>query len=165
MGGEKRGPEMHLYSQARHPCFIDGEGLLLMICRTYNPLVGEDFGLISAFLWALAYVMTSEFTRVIVMKNQLSFLEFEVNVFTAMAHFTVTGWNQAGVDLVLIQSFLLYYYLNHMNLGYGLALQFCVAQVDRAPARCLGAHSSNPVGNSDFSFVPRSWHADHFIFT
>ena len=57
-----------------------------------------------------------------------------------MAHFTVTGWNQAGVDLVLIQTFLLYYYLDHMNLGYGLALQFCVAQVDRAPARCLGGH-------------------------
>ena len=57
-----------------------------------------------------------------------------------MAHFTVTGWNQAGVDLVLIQPFLLYYYLDHMNLGYGLALQFCVAQVDRAPARCLGGH-------------------------
>ena len=24
---------------------------------------------------------------------------------------------------------------------------------------------SNPVGDSDFSFVPCSWHADHFIFT
>ena len=24
---------------------------------------------------------------------------------------------------------------------------------------------SNPVGDSDFFFVPRSWHADHFIFT
>ena len=57
-----------------------------------------------------------------------------------MAHFTVIGWNQAGVDLVLIQPVLLYYYLDHMNLGYGLALQFCVAQVDRAPARCLGGH-------------------------
>ena len=68
MGGEKRRPEMHLYSQARHPCFIDGEGLLLMICGTCNPLVGEDFGLIAAFLSTLAYVMTNEFTRAIVMK-------------------------------------------------------------------------------------------------
>ena len=24
---------------------------------------------------------------------------------------------------------------------------------------------SNPVGDSDFFFVPRSWHADHFVFT
>ena len=24
---------------------------------------------------------------------------------------------------------------------------------------------SNPVGASDFLFVPGSWHADHFIFT
>ena len=24
---------------------------------------------------------------------------------------------------------------------------------------------SNPVRDSDFSFVPRSWHADYFIFT
>ena len=50
MGGEKRRPEMHLYSQATHLCFIDGEGLLLMICGTCNPLVGEDLGLIAAFL-------------------------------------------------------------------------------------------------------------------
>ena len=61
-----------------------------------------------------------------------------------MAHFTVTDWNQPGVDLVLIQPFLLYYYyyyFNHMNLGYGLALhEFWVAQVDRAPSRCLGGH-------------------------
>ena len=30
-----------------------------------------------------------------------------------MAHFTVTGANEAGVDLVLIQPFLLYY-VNHV---------------------------------------------------
>ena len=30
-----------------------------------------------------------------------------------MAHFTVTGANEAGVDLVLIQLFLLYY-VNHV---------------------------------------------------
>ena len=39
-----------------------------MICGTCNPLVGEDFGLIAAFLLTLAYVMTSELTRAIVMK-------------------------------------------------------------------------------------------------
>ena len=45
-----------------------------------------------------------------------------------------------------------------MNLVYGLTLRkVSVAQVDRAPARCLGGHrfesgapGSNSVGNSDF---------------
>ena len=32
-----------------------------------------------------------------------------------IVHFTVTGGNEAGVDLVLIQSFLLYY-INHVFL-------------------------------------------------
>ena len=41
-----------------------------------------------------------------------------------------------------------------MNLVYGLALhEFFVAQVDRAPA---GVCLSNPVGDLDFFFVPRS---------
>ena len=37
-----------------------------------------------------------------------------------MGHFTVTGGNEAGVDLVLIQPFLLYY-VNHVvliNISY-----------------------------------------------
>ena len=60
---------MRLCSQARHLCFTVGAGLLLMICGTCNPFtVGEDFGLIAAFLWTLVYVMTSEFTCAIVMK-------------------------------------------------------------------------------------------------
>ena len=33
--------------------------------------------------------------------------------FLLIAHFTVTGGNEAGVDLVLIQPFLLYY-VNHV---------------------------------------------------
>ena len=52
-----------------------------------------------------------------------------------------------------------------MNLVYGLVLyEFSVAQVDRAPARCLGGHMFECCRRF-FFFVPRSWHADHFIFT
>ena len=43
-----------------------------------------------------------------------------------------------------------------MNLVYGLALhEFSVAQVDRAPARCLKVIGSNPDGVSDSFLVPR----------
>ena len=45
----------------------------------------------------------------------------------------------------------------NVNLVYGLALhEVSVAEVDRAPARCLGGLGSNPVGDSDLFFVPRS---------
>ena len=36
-----------------------------------------------------------------------------VDSFASIAHFTVAGENEAGVDLVLIQPFLLYY-VNHV---------------------------------------------------
>ena len=42
-------------------------------------------------------------------------LENEWNAQNAIAHFTVAGENEAGVDLVLIQPFLLYY-VNHVFL-------------------------------------------------
>ena len=42
---------------------------------------------------------------------------------------------------------------------------FSVAQVDRAPTAVWEVIGSIPVGVSDFFFVPRLWHADHFIFT
>ena len=38
---------------------------------------------------------------------------FNMPTYPIMAHFTVTGANEAGVDLVLIQPFLLYY-VNHV---------------------------------------------------
>ena len=49
----------------------------------------------------------------------------------------------------------------NMNLVYGLALhEFSVVQVDRAPARRVWeVIGSNPVGDSEFFFAPRSWHA------
>ena len=50
-----------------------------------------------------------------------------------------------------------------MNLVYGLALyEFSVAQwIQRLPdvGEVIG---SNPVGDSDFLFFPRSWPADYF---
>ena len=53
-----------------------------------------------------------------------------------------------------------------MDLVYGLALyEFSVAQWIERPPGVLEVIGSNPVGDSNFFFVPRSWHADYFIFT
>ena len=40
-----------------------------------------------------------------------------------------------------------------------------VAQVNRAPAGCLGGQRFESCRGVRRSLVPRSWHADHFIFT
>ena len=53
-----------------------------------------------------------------------------------------------------------------MNLVYGLALhEFAVTQRTERPPGVWGVIGSNPVGDSDFFFLPRSWHADYFIST
>ena len=52
------------------------------------------------------------------------------------------------------------------HLVYGLTLhEFSIAQVDRAPTRCLGGHRFESCRGLRFFFVPRSWHTDRFIFT
>ena len=44
---------------------------------------------------------------------------------------------------------------------YGLALhEFSIALSGKVPAWCLGVIGLNSVGDSDFFFIPRSWHAD-----
>ena len=53
-----------------------------------------------------------------------------------------------------------------MDLVYGLALyEFSVAQWIERPLGVWEVIGSNPVGDSNFFFVSRSWHADYFIFT
>ena len=53
-----------------------------------------------------------------------------------------------------------------MNLVYGLALhEFSIAQRIEHPPGVWEVIGSNPVGDSEFFFVPCSWHADYFIFT
>ena len=51
-----------------------------------------------------------------------------------------------------------------MNLVYGLALhEFSIAQwIECPPGVWEIILGSNPVGDSDFFFVPRSQHADYF---
>ena len=50
-----------------------------------------------------------------------------------------------------------------MNLAHSpLVLR---SSVDRAPARCLGGHRSNPVGESDFFCLSHARDIDYFIFS
>ena len=49
-------------------------------------------------------------------------LHFSFNGYCKIAHFTVTGGNEAGVDLVLIQLFQ-FYYINHVLLMLNRSFQ------------------------------------------